>query len=230
MPVFRLDERLVFPPPHLAEESGVLAIGGDLDPERVLLAYARGIFPWPIEGLLVWHSPNPRMVLETSRLHVGRSLRKQIRRRPYEIRLDTAFSEVITACAAVPRPDQDGTWITPPLQRAYEDLHELGYAHSVEAWREGELVGGLYGVSLGAAFFGESMFARAPDASKIAFVSLVEQLERWDMPLVDCQVHTEHLERFGAEEWPRARFLAALDAALEKPTRRGRWRFDDELP
>src|SRR5690606_11952469 len=201
--------------------------GGDLRPERLLLAYQLGIFPWYHDGLpILWYSPDPRMVLEADRLVVNRSLRKSIRRGRYQVTLDTAFDRVIRACAEVPRPGQDGTWITSDMLAAYLRLHEIGYAHSVEAWDGAELAGGLYGVSLGGAFFGESMFARAPDASKVAFVALVEQLLRWDIRLIDCQVHTEHLERFGAEEWPRERYLARLAVALERPTRRGRWAFD----
>jgi leucyl/phenylalanyl-tRNA--protein transferase len=226
MPVYRLDQRLVFPPPEEAED-GLLAVGGDLSPERLLVAYARGIFPWYGEGLpILWHSPDPRMVLNADRLIVGRSLRKTIRRGRYRVALDGAFADVVRACARVPRPGQDGTWITADMIDAYVRLHELGYAHSAEAWDGERLVGGVYGVSLGGAFFGESMFAERPDASKVAFVALVEQLHRWGIDLVDCQVHTEHLERFGAEEWPRARFLAALARALEAPTRRGRWSLD----
>jgi len=225
--IFRLDERLIFPPPELAEPSGLLAVGGDLGPRRLILAYASGIFPWYHEGLpILWHSPDPRMVLHAGSIHVGRSLAKEIRRGTYEVRLDTAFRDVIEACALVPRPDQDGTWITEEMVDAYVELHRLGIAHSAEAWKDGELVGGLYGVSLGAAFFGESMFAIAPDASKVAFVTLVRQLERWGIDLIDCQVKTSHLARFGATEWPRARFLEALRAAMEKPTRKGVWRFD----
>jgi leucyl/phenylalanyl-tRNA--protein transferase len=227
VPVYRLSKRLTFPPAELAEESGLLAVGGDLAPERLLLAYSLGIFPWYHDGIpILWYSPDPRTVLEPPHLVVGRSLKKAIRRAPYRVTLDTAFDAVIRACSQVPRPGQDGTWITRDMLRAYNRLHELGVAHSVEAWKGDELVGGLYGVSLGAAFFGESMFARADDASKIAFVALVEQLARWGVTLIDCQVHTEHLERFGAVEWPRTRFLAALGAALELPTRTGPWRFD----
>ncbi|MCC6523823.1 MAG: leucyl/phenylalanyl-tRNA--protein transferase [Polyangiaceae bacterium] len=228
MPIYRLDERIVFPPPHLADPSGVLAVGGDLEPRRVLLAYASGIFPWPAEGMpLLWHSPDPRFVLEAHALHVPRSLQKTLRRRSFDLSLDTAFRAVIEACAREPRPGQRGTWITDEMVEAYVRLHELGFAHSAEAWREGRLVGGLYGVSLGGAFFGESMFAAAPDASKAAFVVLVAQLARWGLELVDCQVHTDHLERFGARHWPRERYLAALRHALERATRRGPWRFDD---
>jgi leucyl/phenylalanyl-tRNA--protein transferase len=222
--VFRLDKRVIFPPPELAEEDGLLAVGGDLGPRRLLLAYSMGIFPWYHDGLpILWHSPDPRLVLEICRLRVPRSLRKSIAKRAFEIRLDSAFRAVITGCRDAPRPDQDGTWITEKMLEAYVRLHDLGFAHSAEAWCDGRLVGGLYGVSLGAIFFGESMFARAPDASKIAFVTLLRQLERWGIGLVDSQVHTDHLARFGAEEWPRPRYLAALAAALEAPTRRGKW-------
>jgi len=225
--IFRLDARLIFPSPELAEPSGLLAVGGDLRPKRLLLAYASGIFPWYHEGLpILWHSPDPRMLLRPEELHVGRSLAKEIRRGTYEIRLDTAFRRVIEACAATPRPEQAGTWITMEMIEAYVELHRLGFAHSAEAWKDGELLGGLYGVSLGAAFFGESMFARAPDASKVAFVTLVRQMERWGIDLIDCQVKTSHLTRFGADEVPRERFLSALREALEKPTRRGAWRLE----
>jgi leucyl/phenylalanyl-tRNA--protein transferase len=227
MPVYKLDERLVFPPPEHALDDGLLAIGGDLRPERLVLAYAGGIFPWHEDRLGPWwYSPDPRMVLEPGRLVIGRSLRKTLRKGLYRVTLDAAFARVVAGCARAPRAGQEGTWISRGFRRAYRELHLLGLAHSVEAWRGDELVGGLYGVSLGAAFFGESMFARAPDASKVAFVRLVEQLARWRVALVDCQVHTEHLARFGAEEWPRPRYLKALRRALEAPTRRGRWRFD----
>jgi leucyl/phenylalanyl-tRNA--protein transferase len=166
------------------------------------------------------------MVLMARELRVGRSLKKRIKQRPFTLTCDTAFREVITRCRQIERPDQEGTWLTDEMVRAYVTLHELGFAHSAEAWRDGELVGGLYGVSLGAVFFGESMFATASDASKIAFVHLVEQLLSWGIELVDCQVHTDHLARFGAVEWPRPRFLKALEVALEQPTRRGVWTFE----
>jgi leucyl/phenylalanyl-tRNA---protein transferase len=228
MPVFRLNARLAFPPPGLADESGLLAVGGDLRPERLLLAYSLGIFPWYSEGLpILWYSPDPRLVLESGDLVVSRSLQKTLRRGRFRVTLDTAFDRVIRACAEVPRPGQHGTWITRDMVRAYRRLHELGFAHSAEAWQDGELVGGLYGVSLGAGFFGESMFAHASDASKVAFVTLVGQLRRWGIDLVDCQVHTEHLARFGAVEWPREQFLRRLAQALEKPTRSGRWQLDE---
>jgi leucyl/phenylalanyl-tRNA--protein transferase len=228
--VVRLGPELVFPHPDQADPDGLLAVGGDLCPERLLLAYANGIFPWYGEDLpILWHSPDPRVVLLPERLHVPRSLRKTLRRDPYRIELDGAFSQVIDRCADVRRGHERGTWITDDMRRAYVRLHELGFAHSVEAWDDEGLAGGLYGVSLGGVFFGESMFALRPDASKAAFVRLVGQLRRWDFDLVDCQVHTEHMARFGAEPWPRTRFLATLSTALERPTRRGAWRFDAEL-
>lgn len=228
MPIFRLDHRLTFPPVEYAED-GLLAVGGDLRPERLLLAYRSGIFPWYSEGQpILWHSPDPRMVLVAADLEVPRSLRKTVRKQPYRVSLDTAFGKVVAACASVERPGQSDTWITPEMQAAYRELHRRGFAHSVEAWQERRLVGGLYGVSLGAAFFGESMFALAPDASKVALVRLVEQLVRWGIGLVDCQVHTDHLARFGAVEWPRRRYLAALKKALAAATRMGPWRFEED--
>jgi leucyl/phenylalanyl-tRNA--protein transferase len=228
MPVFRLDDRLMFPSPSLAED-GLLAVGGDLAPERLLLAYSSGIFPWYDEGQpILWHSPDPRMVLETAKLHVPKSLEKRMKKAPYRLTMDTAFRAVMEGCAAARRPEGPGTWITPEMVDAYAELHRRGFAHSVEAWSGDALAGGLYGVSLGAAYFGESMFARLPDASKIAFVALARQLGRWGITLIDCQVYTEHLERFGAEEWPRRRYLRALAAAVAKPTRRGKWQFEEE--
>ena len=223
--IFRLDQRLLFPSPELSDPNGLLAVGGDLRPERLVLAYAMGIFPWYSEDTpILWHSPDPRMVLRAGDLVVGRSLAKTLRRGAYEVRLDTAFRAVMESCARVPRHDQDGTWIMPEMIDAYEELHRRGLAHSAEAWLGGELAGGLYGVSLGGAFFGESMFAKEPDASKVAFVTLVRAMAGWGIDLVDCQVRTAHLARFGAVDWPRPRFLAALEKALEKPTRYGPWR------
>jgi leucyl/phenylalanyl-tRNA--protein transferase len=232
MPVYRIPRQHEFPPPEHADPSGLVGVGGDLDPQRVLAAYRVGIFPWFSRGQpILWWSPDPRMVLRTDALQVQRSLRKRVRQRPYVITLDQAFERVIARCAATPRPGQDGTWITAEMQRAYVRLHELGYAHSVEAWKDGVLVGGLYGIAVGRCYCGESMFADAPDASKIAFVHLVEQLRAWDFPLVDCQVHTEHLARFGAEEVPRSVYLAELRRLVQLPGRVGKWTFDapDEL-
>lgn len=226
MPIYQLDERILFPPASHAED-GLLAVGGDLSPERLILAYSQGIFPWyDADQPILWHSPDPRMVLVPDELRVPRSLRKIARKQPYRLSLDEAFPEVIHACATVDRPEQDGTWITRDMEAGYVELHARGVAHSVEAWREEELVGGLYGVSLGAAFFGESMFARASDASKLALVALVAQLDAWQFQFVDCQVRTLHLARFGAADWPRTRYLRALDRALAHPTRRGPWTFE----
>ena len=166
------------------------------------------------------------MVLLPSELRVSRSLTRSLRRKPFELKLDTAFAPVMRACAEAPRPGAEGTWITADMIQAYVRLHNLGFAHSVEAWDSGELVGGLYGVSLGGAFFGESMFTRRSDASKVAFVALVRQLAAWNFDLVDCQMYTDHLARFGAEERPRSWFSRHLAASVEKPTRRGAWSFE----
>lgn len=226
MPVYQLGQQVAFPPVDHAED-GLLAVGGDLRPERLILAYSMGIFPWYSKAEpILWYSPDPRMVLTPDRLRVSRSLRKALRGETFRITMDQRFTDVVEACARVPRPGEEGTWITADMKKAYWRLNRDGLAHSVEAWHGAELVGGLYGVSLGAAFFGESMFSKASDASKCAFVALVEQLARWNMSLVDCQVYSEHLERFGAEEWPRKRFLEVLGQALESRTRQGVWTFD----
>jgi leucyl/phenylalanyl-tRNA--protein transferase len=219
-----LTRELVFPSPESASPEGIVALGAEPSPARLLLAYSSGIFPWPHRDLpLLWFSPDPRFVLEPRRAHVPASLRKRMRRGGYEIRADTAFREVMLGCRAATRPGQDGTWITPAMIEGYEALHHLGYAHSIEAWQDGELVGGLYGVSLGGMFTGESMFARAPDASKVAFATLLGNFAAWGFAFVDCEVYTDHLARFGAEEWPRRRFLDALGVALAAPTRKGPW-------
>jgi leucyl/phenylalanyl-tRNA--protein transferase len=229
MPIFRLSDELAFPHPSLAAEGGLLAVGGDVSPDRLLLAYSHGIFPWYGENRpILWWCPAPRMVLYPSELKVSRSLRKAMRRRPYRVSLDEAFEEVIDACGATPRPGQNGTWITHELRQSFVALHRRGLAHSVEAWQGARLVGGLYGLSLGTAFFGESMFAHAPDASKIAFVKLVGQLARWRFKLIDCQVPTEHVARFGAREIVLDDFLLELAEAMDGPTRRGPWSFEDE--
>jgi len=222
--IFRLPRELVFPDPALADPSGILAVGGDLSPERLILAYASGIFPWFEDGQpILWWSPDPRLVLWPEDLHVARSLAKTIKRGTYDVRYDTAFARVIERCAEVDRPDQEGTWITEDMLDAYLRLHERGFAHSVEAWRDGALVGGLYGVSLGSAFFGESMYTEAPDASKVAFVTLVGRLRGWGFDLLDSQVRTDHLLRFGAVEVPRAEYLERLRVSVARPTRRGSW-------
>lgn len=212
-----------FPDPASADAHGLLAWGGDLRAERLLSAYARGIFPWYNENPILWFSPDPRMVLVPSELRINRTLAKNLRRKRYEVRFDTAFEEVIRRCAAAPRPGQHGTWITDDMTRAYLELFRLGFAHSAEAWHDGRVVGGVYGVSLGNAFFGESMFSEESDASKVAFTTLVQRLEAWGCSFLDCQVRTALTESLGATEWPRHEFLAALARALEHPTRQGRW-------
>jgi len=230
VPVYRLDHRLAFPPPEKAERSGLLAVGGDLRPERLLLAYSMGIFPWYDEDMpILWHAPDPRAVLVPADLHIPRSLEKLMRKRRFQVRLDSAFAKVIVGCAGAYRPGQGGTWITDDMRAAYIRLHELGFAHSAEAWLDGELVGGLYGVSLGSIFYGESMFAVEADASKVAFVTLVAQLERWKFSLIDCQQKTDHLTRFGAVMWRRTRFQEAIAAGVKELTRKGAWKLDEDL-
>lgn len=210
-----------------AGRRGLVAVGGTLTAARLLEAYQGGIFPWYEEGQpVLWHSPDPRMVLRPRALCVNRSLRKVLRRGRFTVRMDTAFEAVIRACARVPREGQDGTWITAEMIDAYCELHTMGHAHSVEAWEGEDLVGGLYGVSVGAIFCGESMFARESDASKVAFVYLVRQLEDWGFQLIDCQVYTEHLERFGAEEVRRTSFLDALTLFRDREARIGAWELD----
>lgn len=209
---------LDFPPLEraLREPDGLLAAGGDLSPERLLAAYRHGCFPWYQDGQpLLWWSPDPRMVLFPEELHVSRSLRKTLRRGDFTITFDQDFAAVIRACAA-PRSYADGTWITSAMQQAYLELHRRGIAHSVEAWQNGELVGGLYGLALGRLFFGESMFSRRDDASKAAFVTLVERLRDCGFALIDCQMHTEHLARFGARQIPRHAFAACLQRHLDR--------------
>lgn len=199
-------------------------MGGRPDPETLKEAYSRGIFPWPHEEVpLLWFCPDPRFVLVPEAAHVARSLRKEMRRGGFEVRADTAFQEVIRACARKERRGQKGTWITGEMIAGYTALHEEGLAHSIEAWRDGRLVGGLYGISMGAVFFGESMFTEVPNASKVAFATLLANLVRWRFHLVDCQAYTPYLESFGAEDWTRARFLAVLKRALRAPARPGKW-------
>ncbi len=225
MPFYRLvPGSLDFPSPHLAGPDGLLAIGGDFRPERMVAAYSQGIFPWMVySGEPVWFSPDPRMVLDPRRLHMPRSLAKLVRRGDFEVRIDTAFGEVMRQCSLVKRPGQRGSWITRRYMDGLDELHALGLAHSVEAWQEGQLVGGLYGLAIGKAFFGESMYALRPDASKVAFATFVRELAAMEFSLVDCQQETDHLRRFGAEPWPRARFLDALAKAVAQPGRLGKW-------
>ncbi len=206
--IFRLDERLLFPDPALAEEDGLLAVGGDLSPERLILAYENGIFPWySDETPVLWYSPHERFVLYPARVKVSKSMRQVLRSARFKVTYDTAFAEVIAACSAVGRPGQDGTWITDDMIAAYVRLHELGVAHSVEVWEHGNLAGGLYGVQVGGVFCGESMFSKVSNASKTALISLC-QTGRYN--LIDCQVYTEHLESMGAEMISRDEYMAAL--------------------
>jgi leucyl/phenylalanyl-tRNA--protein transferase len=226
-PVYLLDRRPSFPPPERANEEGLLAIGGDLSVERLLAAYRHGIFPWyePSEPIL-WWSPDPRTILEPAEIRVSRSLRAVLRRGTFAVRYDTAFQRVIHACGTIPRRGAPGSWISPEITAAYTALHERGLAHSVEAWCDGELAGGLYGVSLGACFFGESMFSRRTDASKVALVALGQRLTALGIGLIDCQMASDHLLRLGAKTVPRAEFLRRLEAALRHPTPSGSWAED----
>ncbi|MDH3443611.1 MAG: leucyl/phenylalanyl-tRNA--protein transferase [Deltaproteobacteria bacterium] len=224
MPIYRLIKEVVFPPPEQADPSGLLAVGGDLSSERLLEAYRLGIFPWYSgDEPILWWSPDPRLVLQLSDFKISRSLRKTLNKKVFQVTFDSAFADVMRACAKVPRDGQSGTWITEEMQSAYVGLHNLGYAHSVETWFEGELVGGLYGVSLGVAFFGESMFHLRADASKVALAVMVERLRKWNFEFIDAQMTTEHLMRFGARELPRRHFLQRLAGALRKPSKRGSW-------
>jgi leucyl/phenylalanyl-tRNA--protein transferase len=213
----------------LLEPDGLLAIGGDLSTDRLLAAYRRGIFPWYSHGQpILWWSPNPRAILRLASLRVSRSLRKRLKRQDYQVQFDTAFADVVRHCAK-PRKDGLGTWITDEMHNAYVRLHKLGVAHSIEVWREEQLIGGLYGVSLGQIFFGESMFSSQKDASKIAFVYLVRQLAKWQYALVDCQVYSEHLGSLGAELIPRQQFVKYLNMFCERPGQSGDWECDLEL-
>jgi len=224
MTVYKLPEELIFPNPQEAEDDGLLAVGGDLRSERILLAYHVGIFPWYTKGSPpLWWSPDPRLILEPPNLRISKSLHKVIGKGHFTITFDQAFDAVIRGCAQTQRADGKGTWIVEDMIRAYRELHEAGFAHSVESWCEGKLAGGLYGVSLGKVFFGESMFYRVKNASKVAFVYLVKLLQHWGFDMVDCQVTTSHLLRFGAQEIPRSQFLQRLSRALLHRTRRGPW-------
>jgi leucyl/phenylalanyl-tRNA--protein transferase len=226
MPVFRLSRELTFPPPHLAISEGLLAVGGDLSVDRLVAAYRQGIFPWYAEDdPILWWSPDPRLVLYPRELHIPRSLKRLLRQERFSFTLDQAFGDVIRGCAAVRGADHPGTWIVPEMVTAYERLHAAGVAHSVEVWCEGRLSGGLYGVSLGRTFFGESMFTRISNASKAALAVLVQRLSRTDFDLIDCQVTTSHLMQFGAREVPRSRFLKDLRRSLRHRTLRGQWEF-----
>lgn len=231
MPIYRLPDELIFPPPEEAEEDGLLAIGGDLSLPRLLLAYQHGIFPWyPEDSPILWWSPNPRLILEPHNLKVSRSLKKEIKKGRFTVTVDQAFPKVIRGCAHAKREGQRGTWIVEEMIDAYGRLYDAGFVHSVESWIDGELAGGLYGVSLGRAFFGESMFHSKKNASKVAFVSLARLLQQWNFEFIDCQIRTEHLVRFGAREISRSQFLVRLRRALCFDTRRGPWSFPEGRP
>ncbi|MHC1789242.1 leucyl/phenylalanyl-tRNA--protein transferase [Solidesulfovibrio sp.] len=231
MPVFALTDEPIFPKPTLAEPGGLLAVGGDLSLARLLAAYRRGIFPWYDErSPILWWSPDPRPVLFPWKVLVSRRLSRTIRSGRFRVTLDTDFGGVIRGCSGMERAAGDGTWIVPEMITAYERLHAAGYAHSVEAWQDGELVGGAYGVAIGKAFFGESMFHRATDASKVAFVTLARFLDRQRFHFIDCQQTTGHLCRFGAGEVTRNAFLRMLEVAREVPGVAGAWQLDGREP
>jgi leucyl/phenylalanyl-tRNA--protein transferase len=223
MPVYRLPETIVFPPVEHAVKSGLLAVGGDLSPERLIAAYREGIFPWYGDGEpILWWSPDPRFVLFPDELHVSRSMRQFLKKGVVRVTFDGAFRAVISACRR-PRPGQDGTWITPEMREAYCALHDLGYAHSVEVWQGDELAGGLYGVSLGRAFFGESMFSTIPNASKAGLITLTGHLRERGFDLIDCQVDTAHLAGLGARPIRRRTFRTLLKESLRHETLQGNW-------
>jgi leucyl/phenylalanyl-tRNA--protein transferase len=228
MPIYLLNEDLVFPSPSEANEDGLLAIGGDLSVDRLLLAYETGLFPWynPNDPIL-WWSPDPRCLLFIDDLKISKSMRNVLNQQRYTVSYDTAFEQVITACGSVPRKDA-GTWITDDIKAAYIELHQLGIAHSVEVWEGEELAGGLYGVSLGSAFFGESMFSAKSNASKVGFIYFAQALTQWGFKWIDCQIMNPHLKSMGAKDVPRKEFLDLLQTALKNETRRGPW--TNQLP
>lgn len=210
MALFALDSSLNFPPVHLAEPDGLLAMGGDLSTERLLLAYRSGIFPWYDGGPVLWWCPDPRFVLFPADLKINKTVRSLLNKEAFRFTINTAFSQVIHHCKKIIRPGQEGTWITPEVERAYNKLHELGYAHSAEVWQQDQLVGGLYGIKLGKVFFGESMFSLISNASRYAFIQYVKQLQQEGIELIDCQVYTEYLESMGATMIERKKFIQLL--------------------
>jgi leucyl/phenylalanyl-tRNA--protein transferase len=224
VPIYQLPEEPIFPHPNEATSDGLLAIGGDLSAQRLIAAYASGIFPWfGAKDPILWWSPNPRMVLFPDKFKVSKSLKQTLRSQKYKVTTDKAFVQVIAHCRSIFRPDQNGTWITREIEKAYIELHKLGLAHSFEAWHNNELVGGLYGISLGNTFFGESMFHKANDASKVAFYYLNALAIDWGFQFIDCQIPNPHLISLGAEEISRDDFLDMLHAALLHKTRQGTW-------
>jgi len=215
LPVYKISDSLTFPNPNQADESGLLAFGGDLSPDRILLAYKSSIFTWYSSGdPILWWSPPQRMILYPNSLRINKSLKRAINSGEFEIRVDENFDSVIEACSQIPRKDQNGTWINTEMQTAYKNLHQLGYAHSFETWKDNELVGGLYGLSLGRAFFGESMFSRHSESSKFAFYHLHEFAIKHEFHFIDCQLYTEHLASMGATEIEREEYLSQLEKAL----------------
>lgn len=225
----------IFPPVEKATEHGLLAAGGDLSATRLLKAYQHGIFPWFNKNdPILWWCPDPRMVLFTDKVHISKSLNKVIRKGVFKVTIDQAFGQVMKACSA-PRQNQptdpdNRTWIHSNMIDAYTDLHHQGYAHSIECWQDDRLVGGLYGVSIGKAFFGESMFSFVPDSSKVALIALCQQLQRWDMPMIDCQIYSDHLSRMGAEEISRTLFIKKLSPLCADETPPKQWQLDTDLP
>ncbi len=222
--IFLLSDDLIFPNPRLADSHGLLAVGGDLSTERLLLAYENGIFPWYSEDQpILWFSPDPRLVLFPDKFQVSRSLQKTIKKNLFDVKFDTNFEQVIIECSKIERKDQDGTWITSDMIEAYINLHKKGYAHSVETYDNDELVGGLYGVSLGGAFFGESMFHKIKDASKVALYYLIQKVKQWEFDFIDSQVVTEHMKSLGSQEISRNKYLELLSKTLKKESKSGNW-------
>lgn len=229
MPIFRLGDEIIFPPVHLTSGNGILAIGGDLSPDRLIAAYSQGIFPWYGEDdPIIWWSPDPRFILFLEELRVSRSMTKVLRRGTFRITYDCRFREVVLSCQQS-RRKQNGTWITDDMLEAYCTLHELGVAHSAEAWHEGKLVGGIYGMSLGRCFFGESMFSFMSNASKAALIALVYKLRKLDFKFLDCQVYTAHMESMGANFISREEFIDLLKLGLRHETLRGNWGLMPEI-
>ncbi len=227
MPIYQLPNEPLFPHASEAEADGLVAIGGDLSEKRLIAAYASGIFPWYSDNdPILWWSPDPRLVLYPDRFKLSKSLKQKINRKTFNIRVDFAFEEVVENCAKTKRTAQDGTWITEEMKEAYIKLFNRGLAHSIETWEGNKLVGGLYGISLGAAFFGESMFHKRADASKVAFYYLAEMCKKWNFAFIDCQVTNPHLLSLGAEEIMRDEFLDTLADAIEEPTHQGKWEFN----
>jgi leucyl/phenylalanyl-tRNA---protein transferase len=225
MPIFQLGEQIVFPPVELATKEGILAVGGDLSPRRLITAYKNGIFPWYSDGEpILWWSPDPRFVLFPDELYISKTMRQVINREIFTVKFDTAFRDVIAACKKTKRKRERGTWITDDMLEAYCNLHELGYAHSIESWSDGKLAGGLYGISLGGCFFGESMFSALSNASKAALIALTQRLYEHGFLFIDSLVYTEHMESMGARVIPRDEYITLLKKGLKQKTILGSWR------